>query len=53
MAEWDWRYAGELLGIMEEAEQEVLDWLMREFKTFKARKRGRIKRMASNSGRQG
>ena len=36
LAEGDWRYAEELVGIMEEDDQEVPDWLRRESKPFKA-----------------
>jgi len=44
----DWRHAGELVGIMEEAGQEVPDWLRREADRFKAWKERKDEEKATN-----
>jgi len=47
-AKSDWRHAGELVGIMEEAGQEVPDWLRREADRFKAWKERKDEEKATN-----
>jgi len=47
-AKGDWRHAGELVGIMEEAGQEVPDWLRRESDRFKAWKERKDQEKATN-----
>jgi len=47
-AKGDWRHAGELVEIMEEAGQEVPDWLRREADRFKAWKERKDEEKATN-----
>jgi len=47
-AKGDWRHAGELVGIMEEAGQEVPDWLRREADRFRAWRERKNEENATN-----